>query len=401
MKVRSPSTRSVGVAPADGEALSEELPAWLEALAPQVVVATYWLDPGVKGKSFSARVRFTGRRCGVVGRLQPEDRFDRTETVLGIVPGSGPVAITTTAIVPAPGDWLVSAEPSTGGGDRRLRPARRVSPLPDGRPTHRASAVQALRFWGTPSMAAPLPGTIAARRKSLVAPPGSLIGSWPVLVLIGVILGLLVQWQLILRSGLRPWSVAGLTIAAAVAGYLGAKAWFLVLERRITAATLTEGLCIQGFIVGAALVLLAGVLVLHLPPGTVADDTAPALFFGIAVGRLGCFLTGCCAGRPTASRWGIWSSDRRIGARRVPTQLWEAFLGLALGLVTLLMVLRGAATIPGAIALGSLAVYTLGRQALFGYRNESRRSTLARPLVIAVAGLLLAGDVVSSMLARA
>lgn len=173
MMARLPRTRSVAVAPNESGPDSDDLPAWLNALTPHVVVATYWLDPGATGKAFSAQVRFTGRRHGVAGRLQWEDRFDRTDRVIGILPGSGPVAITTTAIFPNPGAWLVTAEALTGGAVGRSRPARWARPVPNVCSNERPSVIRSLRRWGTPFMAASLPGSIETSRKSLVGPPGS------------------------------------------------------------------------------------------------------------------------------------------------------------------------------------------------------------------------------------
>lgn len=46
----------------------------------------------------------------------------------------------------------------------------------------------------------------------------------------------------------------------------------------------------------------------------------PALTFGHAVGRIGCFLAGCCYGAPTTAWWGIHVH----GFDRHPTQLLEA-----------------------------------------------------------------------------
>jgi redox-sensing transcriptional repressor len=39
---------------------------------------------------------------------------------------------------------------------------------------------------------------------------------------------------------------------------------------------------------------------------------------GLAVGRVGCFFTGCCASRSSASRWALWSSNRSVGLRTRP-----------------------------------------------------------------------------------
>ena len=52
-----------------------------------------------------------------------------------------------------------------------------------------------------------------------------------------------------------------------------------------------------------------------------------ALTFGHAIGRLGCFLAGCCYGAPTTWPWGIFLH----GTHRHPTQLLESFSLLILG----------------------------------------------------------------------
>jgi phosphatidylglycerol:prolipoprotein diacylglycerol transferase len=46
-----------------------------------------------------------------------------------------------------------------------------------------------------------------------------------------------------------------------------------------------------------------------------ADSVAPALAIGISVGRIGCFLNGCCSGKPARLPWGI---------RVHPAQLYES-----------------------------------------------------------------------------
>jgi len=102
----------------------------------------------------------------------------------------------------------------------------------------------------------------------------------------------------------------------------------------------SQGLCIQGFIVAAVAVLIAGLALAGLPVRTFLDISAPGLFFAMAIGRQGCFLHGCCVGRLTASRWGIWASDGRVGGRRAPTQQLESLACLVIGLAALLLVLQ-------------------------------------------------------------
>jgi len=53
----------------------------------------------------------------------------------------------------------------------------------------------------------------------------------------------------------------------------------------------------------------------------------PALAFGHGLGRIGCFLAGCCFGKPTEFFWGVFLHDHY----RHPTQLIEACGLLFLG----------------------------------------------------------------------
>jgi phosphatidylglycerol:prolipoprotein diacylglycerol transferase len=52
------------------------------------------------------------------------------------------------------------------------------------------------------------------------------------------------------------------------------------------------------------------------------DRFAPSVAASIAVGRLGCFVGGCCAGKPTSLPW---AHDFGDGVARHPTQIYEFF----------------------------------------------------------------------------
>lgn len=136
---------------------------------------------------------------------------------------------------------------------------------------------------------------------------------------------------------------------------------------------------------------------LNVPTAAFLDVTAPGLLVAMALGRVGCFFAGCCGGPPTASRWGVWSSDQRVGARRIPTQLLELALALSLGLGVLVAVLvHGPAG--GAFFVGPVATYILGRQGILHLRAESRKTLLGGPVTAALAALVLVASVV--LLAR-
>lgn len=61
------------------------------------------------------------------------------------------------------------------------------------------------------------------------------------------------------------------------------------------------GWAVDGFLVVAPLAAVLPLLTFNLPVGAFLDAAVPGLFFGVAIGRVGCFLTGCCAGRISSS----------------------------------------------------------------------------------------------------
>jgi phosphatidylglycerol:prolipoprotein diacylglycerol transferase len=229
---------------------------------------------------------------------------------------------------------------------------------------------------------------VTTRLAPLVRAPGVRPFAWPILVLSGVVLALVLQNLLLERSGSAgAWSLAT-SLAAVVMGYLTAKVWYLVLHRQHLRAFVAAGTCIQGFITGTFITASLLLVAQGRAFGPFLDATTPGLFFAMGVARPGCFLGGCCAGRPTTSRWGLWSSDRRLGTRRLPTQLWEGLAAMLIGAGSLILVLDER-THAGFVFVGALGAYTLVRQGLFSLRVEPRRVPHARALAATAGGIAL------------
>lgn len=276
---------------------------------------------------------------------------------------------------------------------RAGRPAMLPAPPP-------ASPVGLRRFLlakGNPVPAGSSGVQVTTRAGGFSTGPGLVPASCVPLVLLGAIVALAVQAALVDRAGLSAGSALAVSLAAAVAGAAGARIWFVALNRGKTEGIPTQGLCIQGFIAGAVAVLIPGVVLAGLPLGTFLDLTAPGLFLGMAIGRQGCFLHGCCVGRLTASRRGIWASDGRAGARRVPTQQLESLACLLIGLAALLLVLQAPPPAGGTVFVGALAAYTVVRQLLFPYRAEARRSSFGRVASMLAAALVLVSDIIAAI----
>jgi phosphatidylglycerol:prolipoprotein diacylglycerol transferase len=369
---------------------------WAENALQQVlghgVTTTCWLDPGDTGDSYPVSVMFTGRRAGAAARPRQGDIFSVTETVSNVVPGGGPVSVTAKVRDVTPGEWIVWARPNMGTVQGRA-PGRPLPTPPVGRGLRR-------QLWskGNPVPAGNSGTRVATRPIGFATGPGLVPASWAPLVALGVVAALAVQAVLAGRAHLNVGAALGVSLAASVAGAAGARAWYVALNRGKAEGLPTQGLCIQGFIAAAAAVLITGLALAGLPVRTFLDISAPGLFFGMAIGRQGCFLHGCCTGRLTASRWGVWASDGRVGARRAPVQQLESLACLVIGLAALLLVLR-AHPAAGTIFTGALAAYTVCRQVLFRYREEPRRTSLGRRASLIGAGLVLIADIIAAIVA--
>src|SRR5216683_7065191 len=302
-----------------------------ESATQEILAVTYWFDPVPHPEPYPVTVRFSGRRNDVKGRVQAGDRFVHDETIEQVVPGSGPISLTARVRGINPGEWVVttqvlgSATPARGSREQgNTTPAA----------GHSGPAARLWRRWVPSSGSA---GPMRTCLTPLALRPGILPGIWGAMVTLGMIVALALQALVISRDhlALGPWWAV--TLVAIAVGIAGAKVWFIVLKRR---EHLINGWCIQGFIASAPVAAVIMLAVLHISIGVFLDVTAPGLLVAMAVGRVGCFFAGCCGGPPTASRWGVWSSDQRVGARRMPTQLLELALAGILGLLVLVAVLR-------------------------------------------------------------
>ncbi|MBA2633389.1 MAG: prolipoprotein diacylglyceryl transferase [Chloroflexi bacterium] len=358
---------------------------------PAALSVTHWFDSGQDGEPYSATIRFTGRRVALRGKPAPRDAFVKEETVDRVVPGSGPVSITTWVYGLEPGEWTVTADllrrPSHAGGHRLRDNLRRAGaqPLPRAAWSWRRWALSTGAFTSVETRWAPL--------VRLARMPAVVRGSWSGLIAIGVLVGAAVQAALLARANISVGLSLVVDLLALVSGLVLAKLWYLALRpRRSWRQSIGEGWTVDGLLLAAPAVGGAALLAFDVPVGVFLDASAPALFFGVAIGRLGCFLTGCCAGRCTRSRWGVWSSDRRVGARRIPTQLLESAAGLLIGVVATLLVLRSPSA-PGAVFVAAVATYVLVRQLLLRLRAEPHNPTRAR-VTAAAAAVVLVADVV-------
>lgn len=138
--------------------------------------------------------------------------------------------------------------------------------------------------------------------------------SYGLLVAAAFLVGLLLASRLAHRSGLDPDLVANLGIYVAVAAILGAKLFLLLGDisyyasnpgQIFSMATLQAGGVFYGGLLAALATAIWRLRRAGLPALRTADCFAAPLALGHATGRVGCFLAGCCWGKPSKLPWAV------------------------------------------------------------------------------------------------
>lgn len=373
----------IGLASLQGASGPPPAAADADPTEPQALVVSHWFDSGSAGPPYVATVRLTGRRVGIQGPTKAGDTFVRDEVIRDVIPNTGRISLTTWVYGLNDGEWTVSAELDRGPG----------SALPSGLAARRRVRAELIpraawswRRWALSTV----PDAPVRTRWALTAPlarlPAVLPGSWTILGVIGVLLAVVIQSVILAGRGV-PIDRSLLTSGVAIlAGLATANIWFAVLAPGPWYRSLAGGWAVDGFLVAAPIAAISVLLAQGLPVGVFLDASAPGIFVAVTIGRMGCFITGCCAGRITSGRVGIWSSDRRVGALRVPSQLIESGAGLLIAIVSTAGIVLRPPLPDGLIFIATFAAYAVVRQLVLRTRSEARSFSWRRSAAPALPG---------------
>ena len=372
--------RSSSNGPSAGEARASANQTTLGASTsdePQALVVSHWFDSGQDGEPYAATIRLTGRRLGIHGQPKQGDSFVQEDKLEGILPGSGPVSFSSWVYGLQSGEWTVTAD--------LIRPSEHAAQPTDRWRRPGPERLSRAKWSWLQRRLTDADSNTVATRWALLAPfariPAVIPGSFTLMGTIAIVTAITIIAVLLAREGVSVASSLTVSLLALVSGLAGAKLWYAVLHPGPWRRSL-GGWSVDGFLVVAPVVAVVALISFDLPMGAYLDAAAPAIFFAVAIGRFGCFFTGCCAGRCTRSRWGVWSSDRRIGARRIPAQLLESGAGLVIGLVSLVLVLAEVLGVRGLVFVVAVVAYIIVRQFLLRVRAERREYSWRRSRLV-------------------
>ncbi len=179
------------------------------------------------------------------------------------------------------------------------------------------------------------------------------IYSWGFMVALGFLAGLFVAMNYSRREGIDPDVIPDLFIYVVISAIVGARLFYVIgffdmfRDDLISVLYVNQGGMV--FLGGLFLSVITVVLytrIKRLDLWKLLDAISPACAIGYAIGRIGCFLNGCCYGIEFC---GI----------RQPTQLYSSLAGVLIFIA--LILLYGRKKYDGQIALMGLLMYSIYR----------------------------------------
>jgi phosphatidylglycerol:prolipoprotein diacylglycerol transferase len=213
----------------------------------------------------------------------------------------------------------------------------------------------------------------------------NIIHSYGLMIAIGILVGLFLAWRQAAREGIDPNKIIDITFYLLVSALIGSRLLFVLMNFQEYAADPIKifkiwegGLVFYGGLIPAVAVGIWYIKRLGLPLWQVTDIFAPSVAIGHAFGRIGCFLAGCCYGKPSTLPWAVTFTDPRslapLGIPLHPTQLYSS-LGL-FAIFAVLIWLRKRKAFQGEIFWSYALMYSVFRFFIEFLRGDPRGSVL-------------------------
>lgn len=206
------------------------------------------------------------------------------------------------------------------------------------------------------------------------------------------------------RVGLKPELAADLGIVIIIAAIVGARIFYILfydlhytLEHPLELLKLRQtGLVYYGGLIFAVGAGLAYCKWKKAPLLLMLDVGAPSIAIGQAIGRIGCFMSGCCYGKPTWMPWAV--KFPQLEYLRHPTQLYESIVVFAIFIA--LMWFRKNKTRNGQVALLYALLYAPARFTIEFFRGDNPQVLFGMTISQVVSVLIFAGAVLIGLYMR-
>jgi phosphatidylglycerol:prolipoprotein diacylglycerol transferase len=207
------------------------------------------------------------------------------------------------------------------------------------------------------------------------------IHAYGLLVALGLVTGILVAVRLGKKQGLPAQLVMDMAFIMILWAIVGSRLLYVLINFSYYKTHLIDILKIWqgGLVFSGGLVAVAAAMAFYLRRQQLSfwaggDLWAPSLAVGQAIGRIGCFMAGCCYGEPTDLPWGaIFAHPQSLAPQNIPlhpTQIYSSLAGFSIFFI--LFVLYKRRKFPGQVFLWYLILHSTARLFIERFRGDER-----------------------------
>ena len=207
------------------------------------------------------------------------------------------------------------------------------------------------------------------------------VHTYGLFLVLGIIVGLLVALRFGLDEGMNPLMILDMGFIIILVALIGSRLAYVLMNISYYRNHMLDMLKIWqgGLVFSGGLTMVLLVLGWYLKRNRLSfwktgDLWAPSTAIGQAIGYLGCFLAGCCYGKPTELKWGvIFTHPNALAPLNIPlhpTQIYGALSGFIIFI--LLLYLHAKKRFAGQIFIWFLILHSSAQLLLERFRGDER-----------------------------
>ncbi len=216
------------------------------------------------------------------------------------------------------------------------------------------------------------------------------IYSWGLMVAIAFFVGILIAAKEAERKNIKKSKIYDVATYIIIGAIIGSRIGHILFNPEIINTFLDlfkiwqGGMSFQGGFIGGLLFSIFYIKKHKLNFWEIADTITPSIPLAQAIGRIGCFLRGCCYGIPTTLPWGI----QYLGEIRHPTQIYSSIF--LLGIFFFISKQKNKKRFHGSLFLTYIGIYSIFRFFIEFIRAEPKTILFLTAAQITSAILLFA-----------
>jgi phosphatidylglycerol---prolipoprotein diacylglyceryl transferase len=207
------------------------------------------------------------------------------------------------------------------------------------------------------------------------------VHTYGTLIAVGFLVGLFIATRTGRQQGIDAQKIMDMGFLLIISGVAGSRITYILMNfseyssHPLNMLKLWEGgLVFSGGLLAAIITMTFYLRHHKLDFWRVGDVWAPALAIGQAIGRIGCFMAGCCYGKETHGFCGVvFTNPKSIAPLNIPlhpTQLYDSLSNFII--FAILMILSARKKFQGQVLLWFLIMHSTARLLIEKFRGDDR-----------------------------